>query len=186
MGIGWFRMDKKRQENIKNSTIRIAVFAILIALQVVIAQFLTIHTEILKITLSFIPVVIAGRLFGPLGAGLIAGIGDFLQAFMFPVGAWFPPITLTSIAVGMIFGFFFKNGTSITRVIISVLITELIISMFITPIWLYMLQGTDYWLLVFSRLPQICVMIIVKMVIIPPTLKITDKINFFQKKKIKA
>lgn len=179
-------MEKKRQENIKDATVKLAIFAILIALQVVISQFLTIHTEILKITLSFIPVVIAGRLYGALGAGLIAGIGDILQAFIFPVGAWFPPITLTSVAVGIVFGLFLKKSDSFLSVLISVLITELFFSMFITPIWLYMLQGTDYWLLVVSRLPQIIVMTTVKLVLIPPVLKLTNKIGFVKPKNIKA
>ena len=108
-------MEKRRQENIKTTTIKVAIFAILIALQVVIAQFLTIHTEILKISLSFIPMVIAGRMFGFIGAGLIAGIGDVLQAFLFPVGAWFPPITITTVLIGMVFGLFFKNGTNFSN-----------------------------------------------------------------------
>lgn len=174
-------MEKRRQENIKTTTIKVAVFAILIALQVVIAQFLTIHTEILKISLSFIPMVIAGRMFGFIGAGLIAGIGDVLQAFLFPVGAWFPPITITTVLVGMVFGLFFKNGTNFVRVLIAVLITELVFSMFITPIWLTMLQGIDYWFIVFSRLPQIAVMIAVKLLLIPPVLKMTERIGFIKK-----
>ena len=174
-------MEKRRQENIKTTTIKVAIFAILIALQVVIAQFLTIHTEILKISLSFIPMVIAGRMFGFIGAGLIAGIGDVLQAFLFPVGAWFPPITITTVLIGMVFGLFFKNGTSFVRVLIAVLITELVFSMFITPIWLTMLQGIDYWFIVFSRLPQIAVMIAVKLLLIPPVLKMTERIGFIKK-----
>ena len=174
-------MEKRRQENIKTTTIKVAVFAILIALQVVIAQFLTIHTEILKISLSFIPMVIAGRMFGFIGAGLIAGIGDVLQAFLFPIGAWFPPITITTVLVGMVFGLFFKNGTNFVRVLIAVLITELVFSMFITPIWLTMLQGIDYWFIVFSRLPQIAVMIAVKLLLIPPVLKMTERIGFIKK-----
>lgn len=174
-------MEKRRQENIKTTTIKVAIFAILIALQVVIAQFLTIHTEILKISLSFIPMVIAGRMFGFVGAGLIAGIGDVLQAFLFPVGAWFPPITITTVLIGMVFGLFFKNGTSFVRVLITVLITELVFSMFITPIWLTMLQGIDYWFILCSRLPQIAVMIAVKLLLIPPVLKMTDRIGFIKK-----
>ncbi len=180
-------MEKKRQENIKNSTIRITIFGILIALQIVIAQFLTIRpTESLKISLSFIPVVIAGRLFGAVGAGLIAGIGDVLQAFLFPLGAWFPPITITSVLVGVVFGLFLKNSNKFISILISVLITELVFSLFVTPIWLYMLQGIDYWFILVSRLPQIGVMIAVKLVIIPPVLKLTDKINIVKKKNISA
>ena len=178
-------MKKKRQENIKNSTLKVAMFGILIALQIVIAQFLTIRpTDQIKISLSFIPVVIASRLFGALGAGLIAGIGDVLQAFLFPVGAWFPPITITTVLVGIVFGLFLKNSNKFISILISVLITELIISLFITPIWLYMLRGTDYWLILFSRLPQIGIMIAVKLAIIPPVLKMTDRINIFKKKSI--
>ncbi len=169
-------MNEKKKTNFKMTTPTLVIFAILIAAQIVISQFLTIHTWNLKISLSFIPVVIAARLFGPLGGGLVAGLGDFISAFMFPVGAWFPPITLSTAAVGVIFGLFFKNGYSFLRVLISVLISELVFSMFITPIWLMMLYGTDYWILVSSRLIQVAVLIVIKLITIPPILKITNKI----------
>ncbi|MCH5300556.1 MAG: folate family ECF transporter S component [Ruminococcus sp.] len=167
-------MNEKKKINLKTSTPTLVIFAILMAAEIVIAQFLTIHTWNLKITLSFIPVVIAARIYGPIGGGLVAGVGDFLGAFMFPVGPWFPPITLTTAAVGVIFGLFLKNSDNFLRVLISVLISELIFSMFITPIWLMMLYGTDYWILVGSRLIQVAVLIAIKLIIIPPILKLTN------------
>ncbi len=172
--LGGLVMNEKKKINLKTSTLTLVIFAILMAAEIVIAQFLTIHTWNLKISLSFIPVVIAARLYGPVGGGLVAGFGDFLGAFMFPVGAWFPPITLTTAAVGVIFGLFFKNGDSFLRVLISVLISELVFSMFITPIWLMMLYGTDYWILVSSRLIQAAVLIAIKLITIPPILKLTN------------
>lgn len=171
-------MNEKKKANIKMTTQTLATFAILMAAEIVITQFLTIHTWNLKISLSFIPVVIAARLYGPVGGGVIAGVGDFLGAFMFPVGAWFPPITITNAVVGIIFGLFLKNSDGFLRVLFSVLISELVFSMFITPIWLMMLYGTDYWILVGSRLIQVGVLIAIKLIIIPPILKAMNRIKF--------
>lgn len=177
---------KSRKVNVKLSTQTMAVFAILIAAQFVISQFLTFQVWNIKIGFSFVPVVIAARLYGAVGAAEVAGIGDIIGVIFRPVGIWFPPITISAMLVGAIFGLLLKKSDSFIRILISVLISEFVFSLFITPLWLTILykgNGTDFFAFYFSTLVsrifvQIIPMTIVKLVVITAMLKAMDKIKF--------
>lgn len=177
---------KSRKVNVKLSTQTMAVFAILIAAQFVISQFLTFQVWNIKIGFSFVPVVIAARLYGAIGAAEVAGIGDIIGVMFRPVGIWFPPITISAMLVGAIFGLLLKKSDSFIRILISVLISEFVFSLFITPLWLTILykgNGTDFFAFYFSTLVsrlfvQIIPMTIVKLVVITAMLKAMDKIKF--------
>ncbi len=180
---------KSRKVNVKLSTQTMAVFAILIAAQFVISQFLTFQVWNIKIGFSFIPVVIAARLYGAVGAAEVAGIGDIIGVIFRPVGIWFPPITISAMLVGAVFGFFLKKSNSFIRILISVLISEFVFSLFITPLWLTILykgNETDFFAFYFSTLVsrlfvQIIPMTIVKLVVITAMLKAMDKIKFVKR-----
>ncbi|MFR2136997.1 MAG: folate family ECF transporter S component [Pseudoruminococcus massiliensis] len=177
---------KSRKVNVKLSTQTMAVFAILIATQFVISQFLTFQVWNIKIGFSFVPVVIAARLYGAVGATEVAGIGDIIGVMFRPVGIWFPPITISAMLVGAIFGLLLKKSDSFIRILISVLISEFVFSLFITPLWLTILykgNETDFFAFYFSTLVsrlfvQIIPMTIVKLVVITAMLKAMDKIKF--------
>ncbi|MDD6489555.1 MAG: folate family ECF transporter S component [Clostridia bacterium] len=178
----------KSKINIKTSTQTLATFAILIAAQFVIAQILTFQVWNIKIGLSFIPVVIAARLYGAVGGALVAGIGDIIGVIFNPVGPWFPPITISAMLVGAVFGLFLKKSDKFWRILVSVLISEFVFSLFITPLWITMLykgEGTDFFAFYFSTvvsriLVQIIPMTVVKLLVITPMLKAMDKIKFIK------
>ena len=73
----------------------VAILGILVAAEIIFARF-SIHTWNLKIGFSFVPIVIAAVLYGPIAGGMVAAIGDVISAFLFPVGAYFPGFTLTA------------------------------------------------------------------------------------------
>ena len=178
----------KGRMNLKSSTQTLAVMAILIAAQIVISQFFTFHVWNLKITLSFIPVVIAARMYGAVGGALVAGIGDIIGVILHPVGPWFPPITISIMLVGVMFGLFLKKSDSIWRIVVSILISEFVFSLFVTPLWITMLYREEadffayYFSLVLTRIGiQIIPMTIVKFVIIIPMLKAMDRLKFVQR-----
>lgn len=178
--------EKNKKINSKMSVQTIATLAILMAAQVVIAQLLTIHTFDIKISLSFIPIVIAARLYGAYGGAVVAGIGDIVGYIVHPVGAWFPPITITYAVVGIMFGLFFKKKYNITRILIAVIISEWVFSLFITTFWISVLgynsQDTMFWDFYFTkvalRIPQVVVHTVLKAVIIPVMFKAMDRIKF--------
>ena len=146
---------------------------------------LEIHTATIKISLSFIPVVIAARLYGGVGGALVAGFGDIISCIIHPVGAWFPPITLTYALSGLVYGLFLKKRTNIWFVILSVGITQFIISLFITTIWIAYLSynANDgmfvefYFTRVVMRIWQVVIMSAVQIAVIPPVLKLMSKVK---------
>jgi len=60
--------------------------------------------EQLRITFTFVPVALAGWLFGIIPAILVGIIGDVIGCFAFPQGAYFWGYTLTAALNGLIFG----------------------------------------------------------------------------------
>lgn len=163
--------------NIKDSTIKIAILGLLTALATVLAMFTIRPNPSIKISLTFIPVVIAAYIFGPVGSGLVAGLADIIGCIVKPAGMIYPPITATEIIVGVVFGLFLYQKRSFVRIAISSGITQLIISMFVTPLWLYFLYGFNYYVTVGARMPQIAIMLAIELISIPFILKSLDKIN---------
>ena len=62
----------------------VCVLGLLVAAEVVLAlPGLTVHTWNLKIGFSFLPIVAAAILYGPVAGGLVGAIGDVITAFLF-------------------------------------------------------------------------------------------------------
>ncbi len=168
--------------SIKSSTMNLTIIAMLTALLVVLSLFCTIKTDALKITLDFIPVMIAAKLYGIRGAGLVAGLGDIIGYICHPTGPWFPPITVTAIITGIVFGILLKDNSLQTvreklSAVISVVISQLLISAFVTPLWLNILYKTSYMTFFITRLPQIAVMTAIQLIFIPIMIKSIDSIG---------
>lgn len=142
----------------------VSVIGVLVAMEIILARFFSIHTWNLKIGFSFIPVVVAAIFYGPVTAGLVAAIGDILGAILFPVGAFFPGFTITAFAAGVVFGLFLRKGTSVGCVVISVFITQIAGSLFVNTFWISFLYGSPYWPLFVTRLYQIGAMTAVQII----------------------
>ena len=79
----------------------LVTIAMLLALEIVLSRFLSIQTPVTRIGFGFIPLVIAGILFGPVPAAIVAGLADVLGALLFPVGTYYPPLTITSVLASL-------------------------------------------------------------------------------------
>ena len=100
-------MSKSSSSSVSQSTRRIrqiALSALLIASQVVLARFLAVQTPILTVSFSFLPIFLAGMVLGWRHATIIAAISDLIGALLFPVGNFFPGYTLTTALTGLIAG----------------------------------------------------------------------------------
>ena len=162
-------MNKKSfsQEKI----LRLCVMGILIAMQVVLARFAVIPVgDMMRFSTSFIPVVIAARLYGPLGGMAVYGLGDFVGAIAFPTGgAFFPGYTVTAAIVGLIFGLLLKpvkvKETPVQlgiRIVLSVFTTQLIGSFLLNSFWRSFQTGTPYGAVLMTRLPQCLVSLVIQ------------------------
>ena len=177
-------MSKKK--NAKTPTevlVNLVCCALLIALQVVLSRWLSFQTWNLKIGFSFVPVVVAARLFGPVGAMLVYGIGDVVGTFLFPVGPYFPGFTVSAVLSGLIYGLFLykKNGSfvffgkkdgkesktsEILRIVGAVGLIQLICSFLLNSLWISIAYGAPFAAQLATRWPQSLSMGVVQIVLL--------------------
>ena len=134
------------------NTKMLVTLALLIAMEIVLNRFLSINAWNLKIGFSFVPVVLAAMLFGPIHAAIVGGVGDLVGALLFPIGAYFPGFTLTAALMGLVWGLFLHKKHSLTNTVISVAINQLILGLFLNTYWISVLYGSAYWPLFDTRI----------------------------------
>lgn len=169
---------------------KLCCLGVLIAMQVVLARFAVIPVgDMMRFSTSFIPVVIAARLYGPLGGMAVYGIGDLVGAIAFPTGgAFFPGYTLTAAIVGLIFGLFLKPAKvketplqTGVKIVLSVFSTQLIGSFLMNSFWRSFQTGTPYGAVLMTRLPQCLVSLVIQsvfmMLFLDKICKVIDKIR---------
>lgn len=145
--------------------------AVLIALTVVLARFLSISTSVTRIGFSFIPVAFAGMLFGPVWGGVTAGLADILGEFIFPSpgGSFNPLITFSAIVGGVIFGLLLhrEQVRFFPHVVIADLAEKLICTLGLTTWALAVMYGVPFLAEFVTRLPQFGVMFAIQLIVLP-------------------
>lgn len=92
----------------RSATFRLVLDALFAAMYVVLATLLTIKTPITEVSLSTLPLLIAGFLFGPADGAIIAIVGSFLEQCMSPYGLsistvlWMLPPILSALTSGLL------------------------------------------------------------------------------------
>lgn len=85
----------KRTRNHIFSTRNLVIMAALIAMQIILARYLSIQvSEVLRISFETVPLALAGMWLGPVGGIMVALISDILGTIISGYGVWFPPIAL--------------------------------------------------------------------------------------------
>ena len=80
---------------------RLCGAAMLLAITVVLAMFFTFRVgNTVKIPFKFISVYLSAAVFGPWIGGFVGAAGDIINAFMSPVGAWLPQLSLCEFLCG--------------------------------------------------------------------------------------
>ncbi|ONI47413.1 hypothetical protein AN644_00080 [Candidatus Epulonipiscium fishelsonii] len=142
-------------------TQRLVTLSLLIALYVILSRITGISlTPSIRVTFSFIAIALMGMLFGPVYAGIGAGIADLITATLFPIGAYFPGYTISYIVTGIIYGVAFYNKPfSLKRVVLATLIVILIVQLGLNTLWLSMLIGKAFIPLVTTKIFKSLIML---------------------------
>jgi len=154
----------------------LVLMSFLITLEIVLSRFLSFSVWNLKIGFSFVPVVVAAILLGPVQAAIVSGISDFIGAILFPIGAYFPGFTFTAVLTGFVFGYFLYHKQTIARIIVAVGINQLILSLLLNTLWISILYKTPYMPVLYTRLAQVAILIPVQIVLIATTYKTINTI----------
>ena len=160
---------------------QLVMLSLLVALEIVLNRFLSINTSGVKIGFSFVPIVIAAYLFGPVYSGVVYAVADLMGAILFPIGPYHPGFTICAFMMGLIYGLFLYKNFRIgilKNILPPVLINNIILGLFINTVWVSQLYGSKTYLgWLMYRLTEYAVLIPVSLVLIPSVLKICKIIN---------
>ena len=151
----------------KFSTKKIITLGLLVAMDVVLTRFLSLNAWNTRIGFGFVPLVIAAILYGPLPAGIVGALADFIGAILFPTGPYFPGFTFSMFLMGLVFGFLIHKDQAFWKIILAVVITQFVISLFLTTYWIHMLYGAKYVPLLATRVVQSGIISAAQIIVIP-------------------
>ena len=135
----------------------LTILGLLIAVQIVLSRFCSVSAWNFKIGFSFVPVVIAAILYGAKAAAAVAGIGDFVGAILIPIGPYFPGFTFTAVLCGICFGLLLHRAQTLGKILAAVAVTQLAGSLLLNSLWISLLYGTPYAVLLGTRVVQCAV-----------------------------
>lgn len=129
-----------------------AIFALLLALKIVLSRITGISFGIVKLSFAFIATAMTGYLFGPWMSAVAGGLTDLMGFFLFPQGSYFPGYTFTSIVAGFIYGFFLYNKKpSFMRIFLVVTLQAFICSLLLNTLWTSLLYGKAFFAILPAR-----------------------------------
>lgn len=146
---------------------------VMVAVEVVLSRFLSISTPTLKIGFGFVPVAVVAMMYGPLWAGAGAALADFIGAVLFPTAGYFPGFTLTAALTGVVFGLFLwqrptapPQRVGIARILIACAIVCFGLNFGLDTLWLRIITGTDYLLLLPTRVLKPVIMFPIEVLLV--------------------
>ncbi len=117
--------------------------ALLVAVGVVLARFISIKTPIITISFTFVVNMLSGMLLGPVWSIFVCGLIDLIGALLFPFGAYFFGYTFSAMLSGLIYGLLLYKKKPISRkkflirLVISSLLVIIICNSVLNTIWVY-------------------------------------------------
>lgn len=130
-----------------------------IALEVILTRFLSIHTPIVRIGFTFLPIAISAIMFGPIYSGIAAALADIVGMMLFPTGgSFFPGFTLTAFLTGFIYGFFLYKKTIAFKQITIAVIVSAIVTLGLDTVWLWMITGQGILAILPARIIKCVIM----------------------------
>lgn len=160
----------------KNSTRRLVMCGMLVALDVVLTRFASVNLWDRRIGFSFAAVALAAYWYGPWTAALVHGAADAIGAVLFPVGAYFPGYTLTAALIGVLYGLCFFDNRRLWRVALGVVSAQAVCSVGLNSLWIAVTNHTPLAALLPGRLVQAAVMTPVQLAVVPPVLAAAQRL----------
>lgn len=157
--------------------------ALLVALQVILARFLSINTTFVVINFSFLAVALAGILFGPLWGMVVGGVSDLIGAILFPFGPFFPGFTLTAALVGLIYGGFLHTkgsmlpGRTLWLRVTGASVCASVVRLVLNSVWLYIMYGAGLFGMLPARMTESACMLVVQMLLLPALLSMANRLE---------
>ncbi len=169
--------QNEKREGTPWNTRTLAILGILLALEIVLSRFLSISAWNIKIGFSFVPIVIAAMLFGPVPAATVAALGDFVGAILFPIGPYFPGFTCTAFLTGLVFGYFLYKKQGVANTAAAVLLVQFVLGLLLNTYWIHVLYHSPFVPLLATRVVQAALLTVVQFVTIRALTRLPSRVQ---------
>ncbi len=130
----------------------------------------------LQIGFSFIAVALMGMMYGPVVAGLGAGLGDIIKFALKPAGPYFFGFTLNAILGGVIYGIFlYKNKEKLLNIAAAKTSVNILINLVLNTYWLSILYGKAFTVMLIPRVAKNILALPIEIFILYTFIKIVNK-----------
>lgn len=151
--------------NKKNLTKQLCALALLIAVGVVLGRLVPVLSVWnAKIGFSFVAVMLAACIAGPIGGMVTGALIDFIGAILMPTGAYFPGFTATAALTGLVFGLLLYKKCNLGRIVIAVLSTQIVCGFLLNTLFISILYTKAFTALLVTRAIQVVVMSVIEIV----------------------
>ena len=172
------------QENVKKIRLRrLAVLGVMTALAAVCSFTfplgLTVRVgDFMKLSPAFLIIAIVGNMYGWKESALVAFLSDLIQSLLY--GGFSPLISLIALLTGACFGWLLKDNKKISKIVLSVLLTQIIGSLGLTTTVLCIWYSLPFFPTIYFRILQTAILIAVEipvLIIFIKVLGIGDKLK---------
>lgn len=142
-------------------TRNVVLCGLMAALAVVLSMVASIEVgPYIRIGFSGIPNRVVECLFGPVTGCLFGGALDILKYVLKPTGPFFFGFTFNVMVAGIIYGsILYKKTVSIKRIVAAELLTKVLVNCILNTLWISMLYGKGFFILLPARLLKNAVML---------------------------
>jgi ECF transporter S component (folate family) len=135
------------------STRNIAICGMMAALGVVLGLVATIQIgQYIRIGFSGLPNRVVEFMFGPVVGSVFGGTLDILKYIVNPTGPFNVGFTISAMISGMIYGsILYKRPISLYRIVIAEFLVKLIVNCGLNTMWLCVLYGNTFFVLLPAR-----------------------------------
>lgn len=152
---GLYRDSFNEMKSIGNITIG----AMFMALSVILGLFTIEAGPYLKIGFGSIVNAYCYYVFGPVFGGVYGGVLDILKFIVKPTGAFFPGFTFNAILGGVIYGsVLYKRPFTLKRVLVAEFLVGLFVNIILNTLWISVLYGKAFMVLLPPRVIKNVVM----------------------------
>ena len=165
-------MSNNRKTRLYALTAGAMMAALSIILERVIAIMPASNMMDVRISLSNVPIILAGMLVSPLVGALAGVVSDIVGCFISGY-APFPLLTLAPLVMGLLPGILAgkKKSFSIGEILVSITVTHILASVLITTYGLSVMRGVHFVPMLITRLPSCAVNLVVDVVLVYLLLK---------------
>lgn len=157
--------------------LRTMVFAALMSgISIVMNMFFRLDIGMdLRISFGFLAVAVGAYMCGPAVGMVIGGLSEILSYIIKPTGPFFPGFTVTAILTAMVFGIFlYQKKVSIVSCIVSKLTVNVILNAGLNTIWLSILYGDGFFVMMPARLLKNLILLPIEVAILYFVIKSAD------------